>query len=84
MSSSGVPRPDIYICDRFIVPTLTAEQLHDIGRGALLLDHLTRDYIRERLTYRLVVCQDGAEALKLERDARAGLLPAGRPYLNPL
>jgi hypothetical protein len=75
---------NVYICDRFVVPTLTAEQLHEIGCGALLLDRLTRDYIRERLTYRLVVCQDGAEALKLERDVRAGLLPAGRPYLNPL
>ena len=75
---------NIYICDRFIIPELTPEQLRDIGRGHLLLDQLTRSYIRERLTYRFCVCQDGADADALERAVRAGSLPAGRPYLNPL
>jgi hypothetical protein len=28
--------------------------------------------------------QDGDQALALEREVRAGSLPAGRPYLDPL
>jgi hypothetical protein len=50
----------------------------------LLLDRLTRDYIRGHLSYRFLVCRDGAAALATERAVRAGQLPAGRPYLNPL
>jgi hypothetical protein len=75
---------NIYICDRFIVPVLTPGQQREVGRGHLLLDQLTRDYIREYLSYRFLVCGDGAEALAAERAIRAGQLPAGRPYLNPL
>jgi len=75
---------NIYICDRFIVPALTSGQQDDIGAGRLLLDQMTRSFIREHLSYRFVVHQDGAQALAVERAVRAGSLPAGRPYLNPL
>jgi hypothetical protein len=75
---------NVYICDRFIIPTLTRDQQQAIAVGQLLLDHLTRDFIRENLTYRYIVCQDGTEALQIERHVRTGQLPAGRPYLNPL
>jgi hypothetical protein len=75
---------NLYICDRFIVPALTAVQQREIGQGRLLLDRLTRGFIRERLGYRFAVYGDGAEALAAERAVRAGGLAAGRPYLNPL
>ena len=75
---------NIYICDRFIIPALTPEQQVEIGRGHLLLDHLTKDYVREQLSYRFLVYRDGAEAHAAERAVRAGSLPVGRPYLNPL
>ncbi len=75
---------NVYVCDRLVVPTLTPDQLRDIGRGELLLDRMTRDYVREQLTYRYVVCRDKAEADALERAVREGKLPAGRPFLNPL
>jgi hypothetical protein len=75
---------NIYICDRFIIPALTPAQQADIGSGRLLLDQLTRTYIREHLTYRFQVCPDGSAALATERAVRAGSLPAGRPRLNPL
>lgn len=75
---------NIYVCDRFVVPGLTAEQQEAVARGDLLLDGLTRDYIRTRLTYRFVVKQSVVETRLLERAVQAGLLPAGRPYLNPL
>ncbi len=75
---------NIYICDRFIVPALTPGQQRDIGEGRLLLDQMTRSFIREYLSYRFVVHRDGAQALAVERAVRAGGLPAGQPYLNPL
>jgi hypothetical protein len=33
----------VYVCDRLVVPTLTPEQLRQIGQGELSLDRLTRD-----------------------------------------
>ena len=75
---------NIYICDRFVVPALTPSQLADIGAGLLLLDQMTRDYIREHLTYRFAICRDGTQALAVERAVRLGALTARRPYLNPL
>ena len=75
---------NVYICDRFIVPALTRDQQQAIAAGQLLLDHMTRDFIRQNLAYRFLVCRDGTDALEIERHVRAGQLPAGRPYLNPL
>lgn len=75
---------NVYICDRFIVPALAPDQQRAIAAGQLLLDRMTRDFIRQNLTYRYLVCSDGAGALQIERSVRAGQLAAGRPYLNPL
>jgi len=70
-------RFNIYICDRFIVPALTSAQQRDIGAGRLLLDQMTRNLIREHLSYRFVVHQDGAR----RGTCRAGREPARRPAL---
>lgn len=75
---------NIYVCDRFVVPELTRDQQQAIASDQLRLDHMTRDFIRQNLTYRYLVCRDGAETLEIERSVRAGQLPAGCPYLNPL
>jgi hypothetical protein len=75
---------NVYICDRFIVPILTPAQQHEVGRGQLLLDQMTKSFIREHLSYRFQVYPNGQEALNAERAVRAGGLPAGRPLLNPL
>lgn len=75
---------NIYVCDRFIIPALTPAQQHDIGNGHLLLDQLTRAYIRQHLNYRFQLSPDGTTALAIERAIRTGCLPAGKPYLNPL
>jgi hypothetical protein len=66
------------------VPVLTSVQQRDVGQGHLLLDQLTRSFIRDHLSYRFAVYGDGAEALAVERAVRAGGLSGGRPYLNPL
>jgi hypothetical protein len=75
---------NVYVCDRFIIPLLTPDQLRDIGEGILLLDQVTKTFIREHLGYRFVIYLSGEEALNVERDIRAGRLSAGPPYLNPL
>jgi hypothetical protein len=75
---------NVYICDRFIIPALTQDQQRDIGQGALLLDGMTKAFIRKNLDYRIKLYPSGSEALIAERDVRVGGLPAGRPYLNPL
>ena len=75
---------NVYICDRFVVPALTPGQQRDVGEGKLLLDQMTKDFIRRHLSYRFVVYPNGAEALAAERTLRGGQSPAGHPYLNPL
>jgi hypothetical protein len=75
---------NVYVCDRFVVPALTPRQQQDIGQGMLLLDQMTKDFIRAHLSYRFVVYPDGVESLAAERALRAGRSSAGLPYLNPL
>jgi predicted GIY-YIG superfamily endonuclease len=48
----------VYVCDRFVVPALTFGQQAEVGRGELSLDRLTREYVRQQLTYRRVECPD--------------------------
>jgi hypothetical protein len=73
----------IYICDRYLLPTLTPEQITQVGDGKLSLDALTRQYIRERLSYRYVLTATGDEAREVERRIQRNGLPLhGTPALN--
>jgi hypothetical protein len=74
---------NVYICDRFVIPTLNPDQLAQVGQGRLLLDQLTRTFIRNELDYRFILLENGTAALAVEREIRSGCLAAGRPYLNP-
>ena len=73
----------VYVCDRFVVPTLTPEQLVLVGEGKLFLDTSTKEYIHEHLTYRWVEVPDGNAAFKLERSLQSGAADSGKPLLNP-
>jgi len=74
----------LYVCDRLILPHLTAAQLREIGDGRLSLDAMTNGHIRERLSFRFVTTSDGRAALEIERNIkRRGLLSFGKPLLNP-
>lgn len=70
----------VYISDRYVVPGLTAEQLSGLAAGTVLLDRLTRNFIRTNLGYSYVLTEDGASASLLESSMRRDL----RPTLNPL
>lgn len=73
----------VYVCDRLVLPTLTAEQIQAVGRGELRLDSLVRTFIRSELSYRFVLVGDGASADALERLIIANGLPGcGRPFLQ--
>jgi hypothetical protein len=74
----------VYVCDRFVVPQLSAQQQAEIGAGGLSLDALTRKHIRDNFEYRYVTVGNGADAFALERDVQRGALSAGKPFLNPL
>jgi hypothetical protein len=74
----------VYICDRFVVPSLTPEQQRAVGSGTLSIDRLVRDLIHTRLSYRFVACPDARSARTLERLARSGALDGQLPLLNPL
>ena len=52
------------------------------ANGQLSLDALTRQYIHDHLSYRLVVTEDGKSALSLERQVQQGAL-GEPPLLNP-
>lgn len=74
----------VYICDRFVVPSLTRDQQVQIGDGVLSLDALTKSYIHDHLGYRCITVGTGAEAYDLERAVQRGALSVGKPLLNPL
>jgi hypothetical protein len=42
---------NVYVCDRYVIPALTPHQQRDIGKGKLLLDQMTKDFIRRQLSY---------------------------------
>jgi hypothetical protein len=75
---------NIYICDRFVVPDLTEEQLGRLRNGDRLLDRMTRAFISEHLSYRVWLAPDGATARTVELALRREGLPDwGLPELNP-
>lgn len=74
----------IYVCDQFVIPTLTNADMSALARGERILDARTRQYVADHLSYRVVVTQDGPSARALETLVRKQGLPrAGRPLINP-
>lgn len=73
----------VYVCDRFVIPDLTAEDLEGLRCGLLSLDSRTRDYIRGKLGFRHILTPDGQAALRIERQVRQEGLGGQRPLLNP-
>jgi hypothetical protein len=70
----------VYVFDRLVLPTLSQTELMAAANGQLSLDNLTRQYIHDHLSYRLVVTEDGNAALSLERQVQQGAL--GEPPVN--
>lgn len=73
----------VYIADRFVLPTLTAEDVQAIASGRHQMDAFVRRYIHENLGYRYVMLPDGETAYAAEATIRSGAWGHERPLLNP-
>ena len=71
------------MCDRLVLPTLTQGDIAKVAAGELSLDALTREFIRDRLTYRFVVTGTARDAVHLEEIIRLADLDGAKPVLNP-
>lgn len=74
----------VYVANRYVIPLLTTEQLPLFATGELRLDSLTKQYIRDHLSYSFVVVDSSAKAHELERKSRRGEGLETKPTLNPL
>ena len=72
----------VYVADLLVLPGLSTEQIAAIGARKLSFDSLVKEYVRERFTFRFIETNDGAEALRIEAELKAGALGQG-PLLNP-
>lgn len=72
----------VYVADRLVLPTLTADDIRLIGAGTHSMDAFVRRFIHAELSYRFLSTRDGARAFEVEKRARGGALGA-LPLLNP-
>jgi hypothetical protein len=73
----------IYVCDRLVLSSLSAEQINQVVTGSLSLDALTRSYIHQHLGYRFCETETYRQAMLIETFLADGRHPIGRPVLNP-
>ena len=73
----------VYVADRFVLPTLSQEDIATIASGRHQMDAFVRRYIHENLSYRFVILADGKAAHALEAAIKGGKWELGRPLLNP-
>ncbi len=73
----------VYVANRLVIPSLTAEQLPKFAEGALTLDSLTREFIRTNLEYQFAIASSSAAAYALEKECRDGRIFGAKPLLNP-
>ena len=75
---------NVYVANRFVVPSLTAEQQSQMSAGSLTLDILTRQFIHQYFQYQYLIVDHSKEAFAIERLCQAGYIFNQKPYLNPI
>ena len=74
---------NVYIADRYVLPTFTKEQMTDISEGKASFDALVNDYNRKHLGFRFCRCPK-TDTKYIEDLLKEGRWPHGRkPVLNP-
>ena len=73
----------VYVADRFVLPTLSHEDIMAIASGRHQMDALIRRYIHENLSYRFVMLPNSKAAGDLEAAIQDGKWEYGPPFLNP-
>jgi hypothetical protein len=72
----------VYVSDRFVLPTLSADDIAAIAEGRLKLDDLVKRYIHTHFSYRFIETPDYKSAYHLEATIRGGVFEVGKPLLN--
>jgi hypothetical protein len=75
-------RFNIYICDLFVLETLTKAQIENITNRRISLDSLNKDYIRKELSYRYILTEYNV-VRKLEDYIQRNGLNRVLPTINP-
>lgn len=73
---------NIYVCDLFVLKTLTSEQIKAISERELPLDSINREYIRNNLFYRFIITENiivRELEFYIQRNGINGVLP----FINP-
>jgi hypothetical protein len=73
----------VYVTDRFVLSTLSQDDITAIASGRHQMDAFVRRYIHENLSYRFVILPDGTAAYTIEAAIKSGGWEHGRPLLNP-
>jgi predicted GIY-YIG superfamily endonuclease len=73
----------VYVSDRYVLPAIcsTIDQ-RDKKTITQTIDRMTRQFIRQNLSFAFTVVKDGETALALERELKQGALGV-KPLLNP-
>jgi hypothetical protein len=72
------------VCERFIVPTLSADDLAAFARGEQRLQPGLRELVSRGIGYRAITTKTGEDARAVEDHVlRFGLALAGWPLLQP-
>jgi len=74
----------VYVANRLVIPSISADQQAKLATGELTLDTLTKRYIHERLEYQFAFVESSQQAYALERRCRDGSVLGAKPLLNPL
>ena len=73
---------NIYICDLFVLKTLTSEQIKAISEKQLSLDSINREYIRKNLFYRFIITEN-IVVRSLETYIQSNGINGSLPFINP-
>lgn len=80
----GSDQFSLYVGDRFVLPTLSAEDIAAVAAGRVRMNALVRRYVIEHLAFRWVETADAATAREIEAAIRRGDWEHGKPFLNPI
>jgi hypothetical protein len=73
----------VYVADRFVLPSLSQEDIAAIASGRHQMDVFVRLYIHGNLSYRFIILPNGAAARAAEAAMKRGEWEHGKPVLNP-
>lgn len=74
------------VCDAFIIPFLSKEQIEELKKGVNIFDGkkgLINKFVRENLEYQFLVTADTITARQIEETLRSNGISLKRPFLNP-